>query len=168
VRITLSAQFWLYWIAIFAICWYSSPPTNANDVCGIATFPAIHWAISGLIASTEPEKLSRRIRRGLPNRRWARTLLAPFLPGASRGYLYTLLHIAAMWVMVMFVFPLFVSVSSSSRFGPVTSWLGEAGAYTTALCCYLVIYLGLAAFLSRIAQRMGMEIKPGAVDLSPS
>jgi hypothetical protein len=93
------------------------------------------------------------------------------MPGGARGYLYLLLHIAALWLLsVGLTFDadraaggisagrtmrdLFVGLSSlDSR-----SWLPPVR-ITSALCCYVLIYIGIGAMLSRWLRSVVVDAK---------
>src|SRR5690606_29569901 len=78
-----------------------------------------------------------------------RLLQAPFLQGGARGYLYVLLHVGVFALLGVLMSMTYVGYSNWSSLVPL------------AIAAYLVIYLGLAAALSRGLQRMSSEIKPG-------
>lgn len=161
VRITCACQFWLLWLVYIVDHLWRRIPFNANDVIGVTVYSILHWSVVGLFAATEADHLSRRVRRQRPKSKFLRLLIAPLMPGGARGYLYLFLHIVALWFLsVSFALaaertagklPAFDSipgmivgmVSMDSR-----SWIPEVRV-TTAMCCYVLFYIGIGAALSR-------------------
>jgi len=187
IRLTLAVQFWLFWIAAILLCRYYAASVTNEEFRVLATLSTVHWAAAGMFAVSEPDSLSRRIRRGLPGQTWRRVLLAPFLPGGSRGYFYVLLHLVALLVIVLEVVPHLIpgagltatSASTPPAFGileeALNRWgigadtrrlienLGPAGVYTVALSCYVAIYLGMSTLIGRLARGVLSDVKPGHI-----
>jgi len=164
IRITCSVQFWLLWsigcfgVLVFYIFvrGYSSifsSSVSLNILDEIATvclvLSGIHWSVVGLFAATEDDHLSRRARRSLPSNGMVRLLSVPFIPGGQRGYLYLLLHLAALMFIVTGLQILIPSARSSEDL--------VALAYT--ICCYIAIFCGLGALVMRLGSRVSNEIK---------
>ena len=150
IRIVCSAQFFLVWIGLFAYAWYVGSSTIDGELVVAATIlTAIHLTVVGLFASTEESFLSRRIRRNLPVSAVRRLLHVPFLQGAARGYLYTLLHVV-----------LFAAVSAWASAASASSgdWSVER---SFALGAYLVVYLGMASLLGRWLSGISPDVRPG-------
>ncbi len=156
IRIICSIQFWLLWGLAFVVAYFTGglSTISTDSVVGFVILSAIHWTIVGLFAATERDFLSRRIRRGLPRNRLLRLLIAPFLPGGNRGTLYLFLHIVALWIL---------GCGMIGVYGGTSRWVPE---YVTALCCYVVIYLGIGAALGRAARNRSSEIRPALVRVS--
>jgi len=156
VRLASAGIFWLALVWSFVgmayHSWFGIPPMTPADAPAflrvLATLATIHWALVGLFAVTENDQLSRRVRRNLP--RWAilRLLLTPLLPGGARGFLYVLGHLLALYAFAQAFF----------------HWHGtydqQTVNYVVALCCYVVIYLGLGSVLSRLARRFMGDFRP--------
>ncbi|MGE3998614.1 MAG: hypothetical protein AB7I48_00215, partial [Planctomycetaceae bacterium] len=153
IRLVCSGQFFLLWLGLFALDWLG-PSSFAvdQDLVIAATFGSfVHWTIVGLVAVTENPYLSRRIRRNLPARTVLRLLLAPFLQGGHRGYLYVLLHLTALVA---------VSTWAISQLGGSMSRDLDV---PLAIACYLMIYLGLGCALGRWCLGLSGDIRPGHI-----
>ena len=154
IRVTCSVQFLLYWVGVFVYAFYgggsfilSSPDERIVTACICAAY----FSLVGLFVSNENDFLSRRIRRGLPKSRLVRLLISPLLPGGSRGLVYLLLHLTALWLIV---------VGTSYFRGTLNVWIWH---FMTALCCYIVIYIGMGAALGRWGRLLSSEIRPAHV-----
>ncbi len=91
-------------------------------------------AIFSLFYMTEPERLGRRVARGLPKSSLLRLLYMPFLPGGARGLLFHILVSALLFAWVI-LYGLIVE-------GPTAFGSGELGV-PIAITLYGLIYLGL-------------------------
>ncbi len=108
----------------------------------------VHWLVLGLASTTEPDFLSRRIRRRLPRSRIVRLALAPLLPGGARGLLFVLGHVALLWMIVAVVSAQVPAIDRA-----VQSTVGGA-------CCYALVYLGLATAFARWGRAVSSEFRP--------
>lgn len=183
IRIASNVQVLLFWlclvgIGIYSWIWHGMGIDYEAFQFG-AVVSAIHWGVFGLFAVTEPDALSHRVARGLPRNRMLRLLLVPFLPGGARGLLWMILNLVSFWFVVI----LGVGLVGRDRYtgGAVPGWDFEAAigrmfgelANTfasvppnwsvpvqvwTALCCYLVIYLGIGCASGRVLRRHLTEI----------
>lgn len=156
VRLASAGVFWLAlaWTFIGMTChaWFGLPAMTPADATiflrVLATLAAIHWAVVGLFSVTENDHLSRRVQRNLPRWRILRLLLVPLLPGGARGFLYVLGHLIALYAFVEAAF----------------FWNGSYDQatinYVLAMCCYVVIYLGLGAALSHVARKIIGDFRP--------
>ncbi|MGC1275505.1 MAG: hypothetical protein WBC44_17490 [Planctomycetaceae bacterium] len=164
IRLTVSGQFWLMWAMAGIFHWYRGTVPDDELVWFLTGASGVHLALLGLSFSAEPNGLSRRVRRSLPQRTWLRVPLAPLLPGGARGYLFVLLHLAALLPLVAVA----TAWSKHRGIGPSTRYLGElvslkAAAwdesrllFAVAVVSYIAFYSGLAAcFL-----RWGRSITP--------
>jgi hypothetical protein len=150
IRIVCSVQFFLVWVGLLVLAWLSGGGSLDEDVIITAIIlSALHLAIVGLFITTEDSFLSRRVRRNLPAGRLRRLIHAPFLQGASRGYLYVVLHVG--------VFAL-LSVGATLTYVSYTDW---SPGVPLAISAYLIIYLGIATALARGLQRLSSDIRPG-------
>jgi hypothetical protein len=179
IRMTCAAQFWLLWLLFMGYHLYQKTPWRASSIEIVTNLSIVHWAAVGLFASTEPDHLSRRVRRQLPKSRIARMLVAPLMPGGSRGYLFFVLHVAALWVLsvaLTFDADRALAAAMPTVPGPGQARLrpdGSAAGHsivdlfvglsvlsfgvswhpvvrtTSVLCCYALIYIGIGAMLSR-------------------
>lgn len=164
IRITMSVQFFLLWLCIVGMTLYVGTTPGVEQLQFFGVVSALHWAVGGLFAVTEPDTLSRRILKKRPKSRLRRTLLAPFLPGGSRGYFYVLLHIVALWLFVAGYYAYFSPTAPFvSRPGMPSGVPADPMEFMTAVCCYVVIYLGLATFLARVGQAIAPDIRPGHI-----
>lgn len=158
IRWTVSGQFWLLWLLAAGYHWYQGTAPRADLVWLLTGASGVHLALVGLAFSAEPDGLSRRVRRTLPKRSIVRAPLAPLLPGGARGYLFTLLHLAALFVLSLSAF---AWAQSGNVGGAVTelrnlaslnpaTWNRMPTRFVLAIVCYIAFYSGLAAcFLRR-------------------
>ncbi len=149
IRLVCSAQFFLLWLGLLALAAFASWAGGIDDdavaVCFVVSI--IHWSLVGLVAVTEDPFLSRRIRRNLPASKFRRLLLAPFLHGGGRGYLYVLGHLLVLGL---------VSTGCLLMFGADL----ELFNLILGSCLYAVIYLGLACALGRWTRGLSADIRP--------
>ena len=144
IRIVCAAQFWMIWIALWLFAWQFGWSVVVWQVIMIlASVSAIHWMLIGLLASTEEDYISRRIRRGMPKHPLLRVLVAPWLPGGARGFIYLLMHLAALLVIVL-----------------AGDWPEEVDNLTIAIACYVVSYIGFGSCVGRWGREITPEIKP--------
>ena len=106
------------------------------------------WVV-GLYASTEDDRLSRRVRQESPRGKAWRLLILPFFPGGGRGFLYFLISGGLLWGTGTFVIA-FSTGSSDEQLRGQTTMLAVAG--------YLLFYVGLASFLGRCIRRVGSDL----------
>lgn len=139
IRVTCSAQFWLLWLVIAGSFWYSGSKLGHDEIMLAVVLSGIHWTAVGLFVSTEGLFVSRRVRRRLPQNPLLRFFVSPLMPGAGRGFLYVLLHVVGLWCVAGGVSTLIGSRVLSNK----------TIEFTTAVCCYIVIYVGLATALGR-------------------
>ena len=153
IRITCSAQFWLLWLGIFAygVVNHSFSHVRSDEILVFSILSAIHWSVVGVFAVTETDAISRRVRRGIPRNRLLRLVIVPFLPGGHRGWLFLIIHVAALAAVAIGMGSLGSGVKDSV-FGGII-----------ALCCYIVIYLGLGRLLGVIASKFFAEVRPAHV-----
>jgi hypothetical protein len=166
VRIVSTAQFWVLWLAFGVFCYFRSFVPSVITLQVLTGASALHWAAAGLMFSTEGDHLSRRVRRHVPHGRFARLPAAPFLPGGARGYLLSLLHLAALWAIVLVVMgldglrPAAISAGDYYRgvFDPLLPTWTPTLRFTTVVCCYAAVYLGMAAALGRWGRQISNEV----------
>jgi hypothetical protein len=175
IRMTCAAQFWLLWLIYMGFHRYYKTPWEVQEVQLLTNLSLIHWAVVGMLAATEGDHLSRRVRRQLPKNPLARLLVAPLMPGGARGYLYLLLHVVALWVLSA---GLMLDAARTAG-GPLagrpmsqlftnlirldsTSWIAELR-IATACCCYVLFYIGIGAMVGRWLRSVTPEIKPGHI-----
>jgi hypothetical protein len=148
IRIACSLQFLLYWLVWLGSQYVLGWSTFGGDVDMIAMWSVLYVAISGFFAATEPDFISRRVRRGIPRTTLLRLLSVPFLPGGHRGFIYLVLHLA---LIPVFLESLFVGIFSTSR------WEGW---WTLTFLMYVVAYVGLGSALGRALRRVSPEVRP--------
>ena len=144
IRLILAAQFWLFCGAVVVESLWSGISLSAEDASGLFLFVAVHWTIAGLYASTEVDWLSRRLRRQLPRNVLLRLFLVPWMPGGARGFLWMLLHVAAI-------------VAAAFLFFRDTDWLPR---YVLATCCYIVFLTGLGTGVTRWLRAVSPSFRP--------
>lgn len=129
---------------------------------------AVHTALVGIAVSPEVDGLSRRVRRSLPRWKLSRLLMAPFLPGGSLGFLYTLGFLACIYLSYFAAWlwsdwrsggpslglsdPSFPSYLMSVLFGGYWERVFRPDSdmtMATAIVSYIAIYCGLSACLVR-------------------
>ena len=150
IRIACSAQFVLYWLvwAVAQVMLGSGVIGSVADVPFIGTWCVLHVATIGFFAATEPDFVSRRVRRGIPKMAVLRLLSAPFLPGGHRGFLYLLLHLS--------LIPVILSLFFNDLFATGRS----EGWWTLTFIAYVIWYVGLGAAFGRLLRRMSAEVRP--------
>lgn len=183
IRLSSNVQVLLFWICfigvgIYSWGWHSTGIPYEGFVFG-AIVSSIHWGVFGLFALTEPDMLSHRVARGLPRNRLLRLLLVPFLPGGARGMVWLLLNLVFFWFVVVagiglvgqerYTSGTLGSWSFETALGRVLEEFGKTFVSVphswsmpvqvwTALCCYLVIYLGIGCAAGRVLRRHLSEI----------
>ncbi len=157
IRLTAAGQFWLLWTLAGAFHYFRGVPVVAEEVLTLVVASAIHWTTLGLAFSAELDGLSRRVRRKLPRQAWLRPLLVPLLPGGARGYLFLLMHLAALWLLAV-AGAAWSQGATGPSFGGLLSrlvsldeaaWREQIVQFTTAACLYIALYAGLASCLLR-------------------
>jgi len=158
IRLTASAQFWLLWVLAGTLYHYrGSPAVAVGLVWVLVAASGVHWAALGLSFSAELDGLSRRVRRTLPRRAWLRPFLVPLLPGGARGYLFLMLHLAALWLLAV-IGSAWIRASAGGTIGeqlaPLlrldgSAWADQGVQFPTAVCLYILFYAGLAACFLR-------------------
>ncbi len=175
IRMTCAAQFWLLWLVYMGFHRYYKTPWQVQEIQFLTNVSVIHWSLVGLLAATEGDHLSRRVRRQLPRNPLARLLVAPLMPGGARGYLFLLLHLAALWLLSAGLMLDAVRAAGGPTAGrPMTELFGNLGTFTstswlpelriaTACCCYVLFYVGIGAMVGRWLRSVTPEIKPGHI-----
>lgn len=164
IRVVASLQVFLFVVCVGIFFWANSiyPPAEALMVLSLLAIT--HVGVIGLFAVTEFEALSRRIRRGLPENPVLRLCLAPYLPGGSRGLIYTFAHLAVIVGSCWLVLELFRGMISRRWLGASVEVFGVAlqppVPILLAVSLYLVIFLCIASWLSRIGQRVSSDLRP--------
>jgi hypothetical protein len=145
IRVISTLQFWLLWGGILAYGWWYGGGASIDDdmVFSFALMSCFHWLIVGLIFSTEPEHISRRVRRSLPRSKGLRLLMAPWMPGGRRGLLLLNIHLLALILMI--------------RLPDWPDWVSNS---VTAMALYVSIYVGLGAVVGRWGQAITPEFRP--------
>ena len=158
VRLAAASLFWLgvLWIyagtSLHGLWGIPSPPsTDIADILVVfLVLAAIHWSIVGVFTVTELDVLSRRVRRNVGRLGPFRVFLAPLIPGGARGYLYVLIHLAALFAFVAGLLWLNPGSPDSER----TLY------FAAGLVGYLVIYLGLGSAVGGLARRLSGDFRP--------
>jgi hypothetical protein len=125
-----------------------SPGSLDSTLMAFSSIAGIHWFAVGLFAATEPDILSRRVRREIQRLGAVRALTAPLLPGGSRGFVFFLVHV---FILAGFVSWAFLLVGSGGTNGVL---------YVAGVCCYLVIFIGFGAAFGRAARAIWESFRP--------
>lgn len=133
IRVILAAQFWVFCLLVAGYSLWQSSPVLAHDAAPMLVVIATHWTVAGIFMATEVDWLSRRVRRQLPQSRALRFLVAPWLPGGARGFLWVLTHLGV--VLCVAMLPAWDA-----------DWLRR---FAFALCCYVVFLTGSGCALTR-------------------
>ena len=170
IRITMTAQFCLFWIVTFLVFAFVDVGRVDTDIFfAYVILSCVHWGIFGLVMTAEPDALSRRIRRKISGNSLWRLIKTPFMPGGARGYLLLLLNVGLILGFYLFGVAAFgggfrsgngispdFSLHLSEQFTPFDTQLQGV----MAICCYLVMYCGLNTALGRWGHAAGVGIKP--------
>ncbi|NQV23346.1 MAG: hypothetical protein HQ518_03170 [Rhodopirellula sp.] len=144
VRVICTLQFWLLWIGVWAYSYYSGTFAVDEEVIVVcATISCIHWFLAGLFFSTEPDHVSRRIRRSVSRFGLLRLLIAPWMPGGRRGLLLLSMHLLAIVVI-----------------GNLDVWPAWVHNIVTVTALYVFIYVSLGAAVGRWGQAVTPEFRP--------
>ena len=144
IRIIFTLQFWLLWGGVWAYSFrYGTVAVDEDVIASCAVMTAIHWFVGGLFFSTEPDHVSRRVRRNVSRLGAVRFLMAPWLPGGRRGLLLLTIHLLAMALV--------------GRLGSWPSWVQDM---ITAAALYVFIYVALGSAIGRLGQMISPEFRP--------
>jgi hypothetical protein len=151
IRLTVAVQLLVGWLVMLATTLLS--PSDVGLASGVI-LSASYITIAGVFVASEPEGISRRVARSFPRSRTLRAVWVPFLPGGTRGLIFGLVSLALIAVFASAAFGLGAAKSAThSEFDEMRAagtWLG-----------YGVIYLGAAAFLTRLFRRVMTNFSPG-------
>lgn len=102
-----------------------------------------HWYVYGIFLTGESQRLSPRVKRGLPVSTAGRTFLTWFNPGSGTGYVFTVTNLAVLMCCIH------IAYFIKEQFGiPESQWargFPAARGYETVTLtfAYLVLYLGI-------------------------
>ncbi|MBD3674065.1 MAG: hypothetical protein HUJ26_11130 [Planctomycetaceae bacterium] len=157
IRLISTLQFLIMNALILGLAfWYSGFDDEIFFI--ICSLTYIQLIAVGLVSVTEENFLSRRIRKSLPSRRISRFLLAPFLPGGSRGMAYLMLNLGICYGLQIVTILVMMNTSTRS-YGSID----EVIPFLTGLVFYIIIYLGFASAFGRIGNGMIENLKPNHV-----
>ncbi len=143
IRLAAGAQWLFCWIGFLTFLVVRQPPPMPSDgLTTVLTLTATYITVAGLLFAAAPDSLSRRVSRGLPRSRTLRVLWAPFLPGAARGLLYSLLSLALLAYLATVLLPQLTTTRILND--------QQATRYAIALAAYSLIYLGAATLFARL------------------
>lgn len=171
IRVVCTAHFWLVWLIVGLYCFSRETVPTQLAMMLLIAFSGLHWAIAGLVFTTEPDYLSRRVQREIPRNRLWRTLKAPFLPGGSRGMVLVTLHLVAFWWIVAACYSFDAMRPAGMSLGEYYTELFDLQSkvwvmplrIAAAVACYAVIFLGIATLLARWGQRVSDEVNPAHI-----
>lgn len=144
VRIICTLQFWLLWGGVWAFSHnYGTAFVDEDTIIGCTIISAIHWFIAGLFVSTEPDHISRRVRRNMARFGAFRFLIAPWLPGGRRGLLLLTMHLVAL-----------------TAIGRMDVWPDWVHNIVTVTALYVFIYVAIGAAVGRLGQAVSPEFRP--------
>lgn len=175
IRFSTAILFWMSvgWIVVLAL-YAVSPSTGLKKdgvVSAFAIVMGLHWGAAGLFAVTEPDMLSRRVRRDMGRFGRLQWLFAPLLPGGGRGLVFVVLHLIALWLFVVGLLAIEAGMLSELTFGARVQYFGSMvlnngakpnriAAMASGLCLYMAVYLGFAAATARWARAVSSEFRP--------
>jgi hypothetical protein len=144
VRVICTLQFWLLWAAVWAYSYhYGTILVDEDTIVGCAMVSGIHWFIVGLFVSTEPEHVSRRVRRNMAKFGTSRFLMAPWMPGGRRGLLLLTIHL--------------IALTAIGRMDVWPEWVHNT---VTVTALYVYIYVAIGATVGRLGQTVSPEFRP--------
>lgn len=157
IRLTSTIQLVLIWGAIGASIWLS--PLGFDDFLFsmISALTLVHFMILGLVAATEEDYLSRRIRKSMSPRPLYRFLIAPFMPGGSRGMVYVLINLAVLTLLFSWCL-VGMSIKTSS-----TRDLEELLYPVLGTVFYMLIFMGFGCWIGRLASSASADIRPNHI-----
>lgn len=162
IRIACSIQFWLLWAVIIGYlfaCDHYSLTFDRYIIAPAAVLSCVHWGVVGLFAATEVDFMSRRVRRSIPRTGFSRLLVAPWLPGGTRGLVYMLGHLVALALIIEWVMANWSTHFASST--PTHYASGDSvRAVVWASICYTTIYISYGALFGRLAIRLSPQLRP--------
>ena len=144
VRVICTLQFWLLWSGVWAYSFrYGAVFVDEDTIYGCAIVSSIHWFIVGLFVSTEPDHISRRVRRNIAKLGVFRFFVAPWLPGGCRGLLLLTIHL--------------IVLTTIARMDVWPKWVHDM---VTVTALYVFIYVAIGAAIGRLGQAMSPEFRP--------
>lgn len=144
VRIIATVQYLCWLIGLpLAARHFTNGAMLADPVVSIyCVGAALHWTALGLSFVVEPDPLSRRLKRRLPANGLVRLLIAPWLPGGSRGFLLLLVQLMLLQYAVGFLIWGLGWIPATEARRTLLLSFGCAG--------YVLFYLGLGSAIGRL------------------
>lgn len=159
VRIVTSIIVVVGWLILFVIIQFTTAASLAMNpqqlLSAVSTLTILTSILVGCTAfgmCSEPVRMSRRVRNQMGRFPLVSVyLISPWLPGCSRGFLFTLLHVIPGGLLT---YSCWINVwSSSTRSGSVPYW-AESGAFSgIAAVLYVVFFSGLVTLVSQLIHR---------------
>ena len=148
--------------ALTAIGWFSWANFQWGDqgVYALLALCTLGWYASGVFMVGEPQVLSSRVRRGLPQSLPGRVLFTWFMPGPGTGYMFVMANMITLTVMcvLMTTDPFWEFGERLARITPgrrsSVAPFEVLGACIVATS-YLAIYLGLTKLILAVVARFG-------------
>ncbi|MFN0198802.1 MAG: hypothetical protein ACKVT0_18800, partial [Planctomycetaceae bacterium] len=148
IRLLSSLQFFLVWGAMLLGSQLTSLTLDREIIVGFSIFQYVHWAVFTLIATTENDYLSRRIRRDLPQRAIFRLLLWPFLPGGTRGLVYCIGHLLLLGLIPPLLYENLMTLNA------------DMFVVYAVVTCYYVIYANAGTAMMRWGNTISGDFRP--------
>ncbi len=148
VRIVMVVQQALFcgWVAYFCL---QDGALAVNAVTAVLVLSGLHWYAMGIFLIGEPERLSPRVQRDLPQSFLGRAFFTWFNPGAGTGYVFAISNYLAVVLLaqiaVRFCGPDLYATRALANVRML--YVGLAG------LCYLTIYLGVSKLLLSAVRR---------------
>lgn len=158
IRLITTLQFLVMNGIVLGMSFFYSSGFDDDLFYVISTLVYIQLIAVGLVAATEEDFLSRRIRKSLPQRRITRMLLAPFLPGGSRGMAFLIMNLGLCFGLQVLTVVITMGYSSRS-YGAMEDSLP----LFTGMALYILIYFGFASAFGRVGNRFIDNLRPNHV-----
>jgi hypothetical protein len=130
------------------------PPVPFDTVFSFVGGLQVFVWLVGLFATTEDERLSRRVREEVPDSPFLRALTLLFYPGGGRGFLYFLVLLTSLETVSWVIMPR----STYGLMSGFTDPVAQARTMLVIFASYLLFYIGLTACLGRLLRRLGSDL----------
>ncbi len=163
VRVIMTIQFYLMWAWVYGYYTFytSSFASDYDEVMNlVVTISVVHWSLLGFFAMSEPETLSRRIRRDLPKSFLGRWLMAGFVPGGSRGFFLVSKHLLVTFLLA-YLLPVYVGLFEKRTLAFNSNLIDQADfEFLWPQLGYALLYLGIGRLLSSMMVKASPNTRP--------